>query len=162
LNVTDVAVVEPEPHRLFDPAPVVPRQRSCVMAPGTAVQVNVSTGPASVLPDAVRAMLIGMVATPVLACAFSFNGREAFRLRVAVSSSSPEIWRTSRSLKVAEPQARFSTVAPPRNEGLPDMTMGLVAAVAATRLSVNSTSGAGERACPTIALAGGWLVKASA
>ena len=50
MAVAEVAVVSPEPYRLFEPAPVLPSQSEYPLAPVAADQLNVTVEPASVVP----------------------------------------------------------------------------------------------------------------
>jgi hypothetical protein len=50
--VTDVAVVEPDSHRLADPAPFVPNERKYAVTPVPGVHVNVGEDPGNTLPGA--------------------------------------------------------------------------------------------------------------
>jgi hypothetical protein len=85
-----------------------------------------------------------------------------FRARVAVSVSLDVPEDTTRLLKAAEPKERFAEVDPLSVSGLPEMDTGLPATVTIEPLSVNCTTGAGERAKPTVPFDGGWVVKTSA
>ena len=81
---------------------------------------------------------------------------------VAVSRSLLAGAETTKLPKVADPDAKFAAVVPPRNPALSVMETVLVGIAATTPLSVICTTGAGSSASPTGKLEGGSVVKAIA
>ena len=95
------------------------------------------------------------------AVSFSGGASEGFKDKVAVRESLDSAVWVKRLLKVADPAERAVEVVPISTPSISVIVMRPLAAEAATPLSVNPTTGAGEIGSD-VAMVGGSVVKASA